>query len=632
MAHLASGQSNGSLQIDASLNTKGFQAALKQITQSVKKFGSAVGVSFGVDALIDFGKEAIALAADLEDAQGGWADKTRLLSEQWEQFVGLIGTELIQVLTPALDCLNQMMPVLIQFTEDFFGKLAQIDLEPAKNALSQLWEAVQPFGNTIGQGLSWLWDNVLMPIGQWVIEDGVPTFLDLLSGAISFLDPIIEAFKENFQWFWDTFLQPIAEWTGGVIVSVLEDLADELTEIGDWMRDNQQMVETTAAAVTAFFAAWQIVELMSTIQQAGGIVTFFNKLTTAIKACTVEKIKDIAETAYLNLLYAKDFVVSVAQGTVALVKQAAQWAVTTAAKAADTVATWASQAATLAATAATWLFNAALTVLTSPITLVILAIGALIAIVVLCVKHWDEIKEAAAQAWDWIKEKWTAAGEWFSVNVTEPIKNFFTNLGDSIKNAFSAAWTWIQEVWLTASTWVNDTVIVPIASFFSGLWDGIKNAFTTAFEFIKTAFKTYVNGWIGIVEGFINFFIKAINLLIKGLNKISFNIPDWLPGIGGKTFGFNIREVPQVSIPRLATGAVIPPNAEFAAILGDQKHGRNLEAPEGLIRQIVKEESGANLTVILQMPNGEEKEVFSTKKISRTNRQSGRILIPITEV
>lgn len=48
----------------------------------------------------------------------------------------------------------------------------------------------------------------------------------------------------------------------------------------------------------------------------------------------------------------------------------------------------------------------------------------------------------------------------------------------------------------------------------------------------------------------------------------------------------------QSGIPQLATGAVIPPNRRFMAVLGDQKNGTNLEAPEGLIRQIVREESG----------------------------------------
>ena len=145
----------------------------------------------------------------------------------------------------------------------------------------------------------------------------------------------------------------------------------------------------------------------------------------------------------------------------------------------------------------------------------------------------------------------------------------------------------------------------------------------------------------GITEGISKMFKKVVNKLIDGLNRviaIPFNsINNTLDRlrkaeiVGIKPFA-NLRNISIPQIPKLATGAVIPPNAEFAAILGDQKHGRNLEAPEGLIRQIVKEESGANLTVVLQMPNGEEKEVFSTKNLTKTNRQNGKILIPITEV
>lgn len=606
-------------------------------------------------------------AGDFEKTQDSWANQTRVLTERWKQFLSLMGTGLTQMLTPALKFLNQMMSVLLRFAdafskvtealfgkqtlstaqgtessisgvagatddyadatanakkqqdkflagldeittlnekndtpsapsaiggmdmeiptfsgeiggdvtispalqkvidtvEGFFGKLKQIDLTPAKNALHNLWEALKPFGETIGEGLTWFWNNVLVPIGKWVIEDAVPAFLNLLAGAISVLTPIIDAFKESFKWLWDNFLQPIAEWTGGVIVSVLESLADKLERIGNWLSENPSVVE--------------------------GFITVLGSLATAFAiVTTASKLFGYTGSICIGTFNAFDKIMTTIGTT--------------------------------------------MKVLCSKTTLIILAIAALIAIIVLCVKHWDEIKEAAAKAWDWIKEKWNAAGEWFRTNVTEPIQNFFTGLKDSIQNAFSTAWEWIKGVWNKASTWVNEKVIVPIANFFSGLWDGIKNTFSNAFEFIKHAFTTYVNGWISIVENFINFFVKAINLLIKGLNKISFDVPDWVPSIGGKTFGFNIREVPKVSIPRLATGAVIPPNAEFAAILGDQKHGRNLEAPEGLIRQIVKEESGANLTVILQMPNGEEKEVFSSKRISKINRQSGRILIPITEV
>lgn len=105
-----------------------------------------------------------------------------------------------------------------------------------------------------------------------------------------------------------------------------------------------------------------------------------------------------------------------------------------------------------------------------------------------------------------------------------------------------------------------------------------------------------ISGFENGVNGIIGLFEKMINWIVGQLNKISFDIPDWVPIIGGKTFGFNIPEATfkRISIPRLAQGAVIPPNREFLAVLGDQKSGRNLEAPENLIRQIVREETTNN--------------------------------------
>ena len=80
--------------------------------------------------------------------------------------------------------------------------------------------------------------------------------------------------------------------------------------------------------------------------------------------------------------------------------------------------------------------------------------------------------------------------------------------------------------------------------------------------------------------------------MIGALNSLSFTIPDWIPGLGGSSFGLNIGYLTPSYIPYLATGAVIPPNAPFMAMLGDQKNGRNLEMPEALLRKIVREESG----------------------------------------
>lgn len=103
-----------------------------------------------------------------------------------------------------------------------------------------------------------------------------------------------------------------------------------------------------------------------------------------------------------------------------------------------------------------------------------------------------------------------------------------------------------------------------------------------------------IGGFEGAINGIITMFEKMINWIVNGLNKISFDVPDWVPGIGGKVFGFNIPKVSfsRVSIPRLAQGAVIPPNKEFMAVLGDQKHGTNVEAPLSVIQQAVAEVLG----------------------------------------
>lgn len=133
---------------------------------------------------------------------------------------------------------------------------------------------------------------------------------------------------------------------------------------------------------------------------------------------------------------------------------------------------------------------------------------------------------------------------------------------------------------------------------FKEIWRGIKNWWNTdvaeffTAEYWKNVMRKIGNGIVSVFYGAVNVIIRGINWLISKLNTISFAVPEWVPLIGGKKFGFNIPKINEISIPQLAAGAVIPPNREFMAVLGDQKSGRNLEAPESLIRQIVREEAG----------------------------------------
>lgn len=209
----------------------------------------------------------------------------------------------------------------------------------------------------------------------------------------------------------------------------------------------------------------------------------------------------------------------------------------------------------------------------------------------------DGLKQGIVDAWGNIKV-------WFEEKILKPIKEAFKTAWDSIKKWAEDTWTDIRDAWNGASTWFVSSVIQPVKGFFEGLWQDVSGYFVNLWEGIKTVwsnvagwFDTYVvspiksavNSIIELVNGMISGIERGLNWVINGLNNIGFDIPSWL---GGGHFGLNIPPVSFGRIPMLATGAVIPPNAPFAAILGDQKHGRNIEAPEDLLRQIVREEMG----------------------------------------
>lgn len=469
----------------------------------------------------------------------------------------------------------------------FLSGLLSIDLKPLGESLARVAEAASPIVAGLFDGLSWFLDNIAGPLAKWSMECLFPAVLDVIAGALKVIGGVLEAVKPLFLWLWDNFLEPVAKWTGGVIVSVLGWIAEKLTAIGDWISSHQEVVQGMTVTVAAFFGAWKVTELLSFIQQSGGVVAALKKVTAAVTAGTVAKAKDRLETVKLTLTNAKDFVASIAKSTAALAKQAVQWTIETAKKIASTAATWAHQAATAAATAATWLFNTAMTVLTSPITLVVLAIGALIAIVVLLIKNWDKVKEVASACWDKIKEVWGKAKDWFRENIIEPVTGFFTTM-----------------------------------------WAFAKRAFNMGIDWIKKKFTDAVNGGITLVESFINFIIRGLNVLVRGINKLSFDVPDWVPGIGGKKMGFSISPIPEVQIPRLATGAVIPPNREFAAILGDQRKGMNIEAPESLIRKIFREEMGNVYNPVLNAINNSNlgKKATIMGDVYMDNQTVGRLV------
>ena len=180
---------------------------------------------------------------------------------------------------------------------------------------------------------------------------------------------------------------------------------------------------------------------------------------------------------------------------------------------------------------------------------------------------------------DWLDEK--TGGKFHSI--IETAKGIVTAFFDTLEETFSGVIDGIQQL--------LSGLIKFLTGVFTNDWD-------MAWEGIKDIFRGICNQISSVFEGAINLIIRAINWLISQANKLQFKMPEIF---GGKTYGINIQPIKEFRIPRLAAGAVIPPNREFMAVLGDQTRGNNIETPESLLRQIFREESGsAEMLAVLQ--------------------------------
>lgn len=179
--------------------------------------------------------------------------------------------------------------------------------------------------------------------------------------------------------------------------------------------------------------------------------------------------------------------------------------------------------------------------LSNPIGWIIAAIAAIVIVIIEVITYWDTLKEA-----------------WF--DGVETLKLYM----DKFVN-------WFKNGWSQFANWWTDKI--------TGLLGKVQGFF-----------KNLVNGIIGYINGMLNSAAGGINYLIDMLNGISWDIPDWVPGIGGGTFGFDIQHVTPPKIPYLATGTVVPANyGEFAAILGDNRKEPEVVSPLSTIKQAMKE-------------------------------------------
>ena len=208
---------------------------------------------------------------------------------------------------------------------------------------------------------------------------------------------------------------------------------------------------------------------------------------------------------------------------------------------------------------------------------------------------WDSVKGIFQGIWEAIKgvvETVINTIKGIIKSVLNAISSIWSNIWNGIKNIASNIWNGITNTISNIINGIKNTisnVLNTISSIWSNIWNGMKNTVTNIFNGIWNAIKGVINSILGGIEGMANGVINGINTIIRALNRLSFDIPDWVPVFGGNKFGFNIPQLSRVSLPRLAEGGYVKANTPQLAMIGDNRHQGEIVAPEDKILDLYKQ-------------------------------------------
>lgn len=423
----------------------------------------------------------------------------------------------------------------------FFNSTAdaikQINFETITESFNDLWRSLEPFTENIGNGLLWFYDNVLLPLGLWTINDVLPGFLNILTGALDIVNQAITDIQPIWQWFWDNVLSPIVTWTGGVIVDVLNGVGDALK----WISDNEvamSIIEGVAIAIGLVTGALTLYNI------AMGVCNVVTGIFAGIMAVLTSPI-----TIVIAIIGALIAVIILCVKHWDKIKETAQKCWEGIKNAWNNAGQW---------------FNEK---------------------IITPIKNffnnlWTNVKNTASNAWNGIKSVWNVVTNWFNNTIISPIRNVFGGLWNGLKNGASGAWQGIKNVFSNVASWFGNI--------FSNAWNAVKNVFSTGGRIFE-----------GIQQGIANTFKNIVNSLIRGINRVvatpfnainsalrmirnasiaGFQPFSWLPSV----------YVPQ--IPYLAQGGYVKANTPQLAMIGDNRHQGEVVAPEDKLHSIMAEE------------------------------------------
>ena len=552
--------------------------------------------------------EQLSLAqGDFARTSDSWANQTRILSEKWKEFMSIVGQALITVLTPVVKVLNSIVSGLIEMANAFNAAISAI-FGGAATQIEQTQSAAAGVGAAISSGVE---------EQQALTEATKETVKAQNALGIDELNVVSQSAAGG-------------SGTGGGGVSAgtsgLTQVTQEAAGISPMLDGVRKALEKLGALFAPSLKAWgdafknlkkPAQEAMSTIKNAASDL-WKNGLAPLGSYLLGDFVPTVTNAFSENLAPVFSDVLGYGMQQAALDFETACWTVTNLINdlvlpIAETLKiAWVDVFNSIGST---WnRFGESL------------------------LEKWAAVREGARQIWQSVYESairpvletLTAAIDWLWADHLKPLWDnillfiaSFSEAVSSILAALSPLVDYLVTVFgpLVASVFqsvidIVGTVFAVILDVISGIlralagvcefltgvftldwekaWQGIKDIVGGVWDGIWGIIKGVINLIIDLINGMIRAIVGGINAVINTLNSISFDIPDWVPVFGGSHFGLNLGTITPPQIPKLAQGAVIPPNREFLAVLGDQKNGTNIEAPLDTIRQAVAMELAGN--------------------------------------
>ena len=643
--------------LDAFALANGFGKTIDKMTQAEQ-----------VELRYQYVTKQLALAqGDFAKTSDSWANQTRILSENWKEFMSVIGQALITVLTPALRVINSIVASLVQMANVinkavsslFGGASEQIGatataaeatekaIEGSASGASDLAKSTEKAGKAAKGALASFDElNILSTQssssstsgsaagGSAIATPGLST--EKTEQGAGRLAEIFQKIGDDFRKF---VVQPILNGLhlfDGPIASfkaLFSDIGEQCREwlapLSDWFQNDFQgnvsesvlTVETVLAGLMEIFAQvgntlWVAMKPVIDWLVTDGLPLFSSMWSEVCKnvTTTFDSVKEIVLTVWNGVF--DPFYRFVSRVVVDLL--------TTFKK------LWDEYGAPTFENIRTFITNVKESILNlwekvlQPI--------------------WNDAMEAADELWtqhlqplvqkvgEFVASFINAAMTFYN-NVILPVVDWIVNVfGPPIAKTIGSIIDKFKTGAAGIITAVKDTISVMksildfLTNIFKGDWEAAWKSVKEILDGILTGMENVVKSGMNNIISFINGMLQALE---SGINAVSGAVNS----LTGK-LGFTIPELNIPKIPKLAQGAVIPPNREFMAVLGDQKQGTNIEAPLETIKQALAEvmaqygNRGTDQEAVMEVDG-----VQFAKLIFRLNKsEQRRIGVSLTEV